>query len=198
VTEVVTGTDLVRAQLMVASGQPLPWRQDDLAQRGHAIECRVYAEDPASGFLPQAGPLALYREPTGPGIRVDSGVEEGTAVPVQYDPMLAKLVAGGETREAAIARAVAALRRFPILGVRTNVAFLIRTLEHPAFRAGDLHTGFVDEHLQSLLARPEPSEIVLAVASAARSSRDAGFGAASTATGSAAGDPWSRLEGWGR
>jgi len=198
VTEVVTGTDLVHAQLMVASGQPLPWRQDDLAQRGHAIECRVYAEDPASGFLPQAGPLTLYREPTGPGIRIDSGVEEGTAVPVQYDPMLAKLVAGGETREAAIARAVAALRRFPILGVRTNVAFLIRTLEHPAFRAGDLHTGFVDEHLQSLLATPEPSEIVLAVASAARSSRDAGFAAASTATGSAASDPWSRLEGWGR
>ena len=164
VTEMVTGTDLVRAQLLVASGQPLPWRQEDLAQRGHAIECRVYAEDPSSGFLPQAGPLALYREPDGPGIRIDSGVEEGTAVPVQYDPMLAKLIASGETRDAAIARAVAALRQFPILGVRTNVAFLIRTLEHPAFRAGDLHTGFVDEHLPSLLEKTEPSELVLSVA----------------------------------
>jgi len=197
VTEMVTGTDLVRAQLLVASGRPLPWRQEDLAQRGHAIECRVYAEDPSSGFLPQAGPLALYREPDGPGIRVDSGVEEGTAVPVQYDPMLAKLIANGETRDAAIARAVAALRQFPILGVRTNVAFLIRTLEHPAFRAGDLHTGFVDEHLPSLLEQTEPSELVLSVARAAQSSRDAGPAAATGAT-LAAFDPWSRLEGWGR
>jgi len=197
VTEMVTGTDLVRAQLLVASGQPLPWRQEDLAQRGHAIECRVYAEDPSSGFLPQAGPLALYREPDGPGIRIDSGVEEGTAVPVQYDPMLAKLIASGETRDAAIARAVAALRQFPILGVRTNVAFLIRTLEHPAFRAGDLHTGFVDEHLPSLLEKTEPSELVLSVARAAQSSRDVGPSAATGAT-MAAVDPWSRLEGWGR
>ena len=197
VTEMVTGTDLVRAQLLVASGRPLPWRQEDLAQRGHAIECRVYAEDPSSGFLPQAGPLALYREPDGPGIRIDSGVEEGTAVPVQYDPMLAKLIASGETRDAAIARAVAALRQFPILGVRTNVAFLIRTLEHPAFRTGDLHTGFVDEHLPSLLEKTEPSELVLSVARAAQSSRDVGPSAATGAT-SAAFDPWSRLEGWGR
>jgi len=197
VTEMVTGTDLVRAQLLVASGRPLPWRQEDLAQRGHAIECRVYAEDPSSGFLPQAGPLALYREPDGPGIRIDSGVEEGTAVPVQYDPMLAKLIASGETRDAAIARAVAALRQFPILGVRTNVAFLIRTLEHPAFRAGDLHTGFVDEHLPSLLEKTAPSELVLSVARAAQSSRDVGRSAATGAT-MAAVDPWSRLEGWGR
>jgi acetyl-CoA carboxylase biotin carboxylase subunit len=197
VTEMVTGTDLVRAQLLVASGQPLPWRQEDLAQRGHAIECRVYAEDPSSGFLPQAGPLALYREPDGPGIRIDSGVEEGTAVPVQYDPMLAKLIASGETRDAAIARAVAALRQFPILGVRTNVAFLIRTLEHPAFRAGDLHTGFVDEHLPSLLEKTEPSELVLSVARMAQSSRDVGASAATGVT-MAAFDPWSRLEGWGR
>jgi len=197
VTEMVTGTDLVRAQLLVASGRPLPWRQEDLAQRGHAIECRVYAEDPSSGFLPQAGPLALYREPDGPGIRIDSGVEEGTAVPVQYDPMLAKLIASGETRDAAIARAVAALRQFPILGVRTNVAFLIRTLEHPAFRAGDLHTGFVDEHLPSLLEKTEPSELVLSVAPAAQYSRDVGPSAATGAT-MAAVDPWSRLEGWGR
>ena len=197
VTEMVTGTDLVRAQLLVASGRPLPWRQEDLAQRGHAIECRVYAEDPSSGFLPQAGPLALYREPDGPGIRIDSGVEEGTAVPVQYDPMLAKLIASGETRDAAIARAVAALRQFPILGVRTNVAFLIRTLEHPAFRTGDLHTGFVDEHLPSLLEKTEPSELVLSVARAVQSSRDVGPSAA-TGAALAAFDPWSRLEGWGR
>jgi acetyl/propionyl-CoA carboxylase alpha subunit len=196
VTELVTGTDLVRAQLVVAMGRPLPWRQEDLEQRGHAIECRVYAEDPANGFLPQAGPLRLYREPSGPGIRIDSGVEEGTSVPVQYDPMLAKLIASGESRDQAIARAAAALRAFPILGVRTNVAFLIRVLEHPAFREGRVHTGFVDEHLAQLLETPAPSGVVLAAASFIRSAA----AAAPSAPGTAATvpDPWSRLTGWGR
>jgi acetyl-CoA carboxylase biotin carboxylase subunit len=192
VTELVTGTDLVRAQLTVAMGRPLPWRQEDLRQRGHAIECRVYAEDPAKGFLPQAGPLRLYREPSGPGIRVDSGVEEGADVPVQYDPMLAKLVACGENREQTIERATAALRAFPILGVRTNVAFLINVLRHPVFRSGRVHTGFVDEHLASLLERPAPSEMVKAAAEFVRS--DPGAGPEVTT----ASDPWSRLSGWGR
>ena len=192
VTEMVTGTDLVRAQLLVAMGHPLPWTQPQLAQRGHAIECRVYAEDPPAGFLPQAGPLRLYREPTGPGIRVDSGVIEGMDVPVHYDPMLAKLIAHGESRDAAIARAVAALRSFPILGVRTNVAFLINVLRHPAFAAGDLHTGFVDEYLQALLAVPSRPEFVEQAAALARSEKPATVAAAQ------APDPWSSLQGWGR
>ena len=192
VTELVTGTDLVRAQLTVAMGRPLPWRQEDLHQRGHAIECRVYAEDPANGFLPQAGPLRLYREPSGPGIRVDSGVEEGAGVPVQYDPMLAKLIAYGETRDQAIDRATAALRGFPILGVRTNVAFLIQVIGHPVFRTGRAHTGFVDEHLASLLERPEPSNMVSAVADFVRSAPGPTPGVTTAA------DPWSRLTGWGR
>ena len=98
ITECVVGVDLVQAQLAVAAGEPLPWRQEDLAQRGHAIECRIYAEDPARGFLPQAGPLLRYREPSGPGVRVDSGVVEGGAVSVYYDPLLAKLIVWGETR----------------------------------------------------------------------------------------------------
>ena len=168
VTELVTGTDLVHAQLQVAAGGPLPWTQADLSQRGHAIECRVYAEDPAGGFLPQAGTLRLYREPSGPGIRIDSGVVEGGEVPVQYDPMLAKLIASAPSRDAAIARAVAALRDFPILGVRTNIGFLINVLEHPRFRAGDVHTGFIDEHLDALLKRPEADAIVQAAAALAR------------------------------
>ena len=105
VTEMVTGVDLVHAQLRVASGEPLPWSQESLSQRGHAIECRIYAEDPAQGFLPQAGRLLLYREPQGPGIRVDSGVVEGGEIPVHYDPMLAKLIVSGETREVARRRA---------------------------------------------------------------------------------------------
>jgi acetyl/propionyl-CoA carboxylase alpha subunit len=194
VTEAVTGTDLVRAQLHVAAGGTLPWRQSDLTQRGHAVECRVYAEDPASGFLPQAGPLLLYREPVGPGIRIDSGVEQGAAVPVQYDPMLAKLIAHGETRAAAIARAAAALRDFPVLGVRTNIPFLIGVLEHPAFAAGDIHTGFIDEHLDALLGAPEPDDLVLAAAAFARAHGTL----ARAGTASVVADPWIDLRGWGR
>jgi len=194
ITELVTGTDLVHAQLQVAMGQPLPWSQAALAQRGHAIECRVYAEDAAAGFLPQAGPLLLYREPSGPGIRVDSGVVEGADVPVQYDPMLAKVIAAAPTRDAALARATAALRRFPILGVRTNVHFLINVLQHPAFKAGDVHTGFVDAHLAALLSVPPPSEAVRAVAALARR-RPA---AADRSGAVRAAEPWSDLQGWGR
>ena len=192
VTELVTGTDLVRAQLLVAMGYPLPWSQPQLAQRGHAIECRVYAEDPAAGFLPQAGPLRIYREPSGPGIRVDSGVSEGMDVPVQYDPMLAKLIAYGESREAARARAASALRSFPILGVRTNVAFLINVLGHPAFEAGDVHTGFVDEHLPALLELTGPPLIVNAAAAYVRVQRPSDPGRTD------APDPWASLKGWGR
>ena len=194
VTELVTGTDLVRAQLQVAMGHPLPWTQEALAQRGHAVECRVYAEDPASGFLPQAGPLLVYREPSAPGVRIDSGVVEGADVPVQYDPMLAKLIAWGESRETSIARAIAALRAFPILGVRTNVGFLINVLAHPAFKSGDLHTAFVDEHLADLLAVPEPSPLILEAAAFSRRT-----GASRLAsTEQAAADPWTDLQGWGR
>jgi 3-methylcrotonyl-CoA carboxylase alpha subunit len=195
VTELVTGTDLVHAQLTVAMGRPLPWRQDDLEQRGHAIECRVYAEDPAGGFLPQAGTLRLYREPSGPGIRIDSGVEEGAEVPVQYDPMLAKLIAHGESRQLAIDRAAAALRAFPILGVRTNVPFLIKVVGHPAFREGRLHTGFVDEHLSSLLETAAPSA---AVAAAAEFLRSAPAASGAGGVNGPRPDPWSDLTGWGR
>ena len=197
VTEAVTGTDLVRAQIAVATGAPLPWTQAALTQRGHAIECRVYAEDPDHDFLPQAGPLLLYREPSGPGIRVDGGVEEGGAVPVHYDPLLAKLIASGESREAAIARASMALRSFPVLGVRTNVAFMRRLLDHPAFRAGDLHTGFIDAHLDELRDDAPPP----ATAIAAAAMFDETPAAAATTGGPparSAADPWTTLGQWGR
>ena len=196
VTEAVTGVDLVHAQLAVAAGAPLPWRQDALRQRGHAIECRLYAEDPANGFLPQAGPLLLYREPDAPGIRIDSGVEEGTDVPVQYDPMLAKLIAYAETRDAARQRTLAALRNFPILGVRTNVPFLVALLGHPAFQAGDFHTTFVEQHLDELLPTAgEPSDLVLA---AAQFLGGAGAATPTRALTRATPDPWTQLSGWGR
>jgi acetyl-CoA carboxylase biotin carboxylase subunit len=150
VTEMVTGVDLVQAQLRVAAGEPLPWAQASLSQRGHAIECRVYAEDPRQNFLPQAGPLPLYREPQGPGIRVDSGVAEGGEITVHYDPMIAKVIVAGDTRETARQRAVSALRRYTVLGVRTNIAFLIALLEHPAFVEGRVDTGLLDREGDAL------------------------------------------------
>jgi acetyl-CoA carboxylase biotin carboxylase subunit len=193
VTEAVTGVDLVRAQLAVAAGEPLPWTQQSLTTRGHAIECRIYAEDPDNGFLPQAGELLLYREPAGPGIRVDSGVEEGGTIGVHYDPLLAKLIASAETREAARERLVAALRSFPVLGIRTNVPFLLQLIGLPDFAAGRLHTGFVDEHLASLRGCADPSAAVLAAAALAGTA-----GTRPTAGAARPADPWSQPSAWGR
>jgi acetyl-CoA carboxylase biotin carboxylase subunit len=195
VTEAVTGLDLVRAQLTVAAGEPLPWAQEEIGQRGHAIECRVYAEDPAQGFLPQAGRLLLYREPDGPGIRVDSGVVEGSEVGVHYDPLLAKLVVHAETRAAAIARARTALAQFPILGVATNVSVLRRVLDHPAFRGGTVDAGFLEREIGTLLQPPDPDACALAAAAAAMV---AGTPAAriEAAGASADADPWVALRGW--
>ena len=156
VTECVTGVDLVHAQLRVASGEPLPFTQESLSQRGHAIECRIYAEDPSQGFMPQAGRITLYREPRGPGIRIDSGVREGSEVPVFYDPMLAKLIVHAETRDAARRRAIVALRDFAIGGIRTNIGLLIQILEHPQFVNAAIDTGFLDRELQSLVSRIPP------------------------------------------
>jgi acetyl-CoA carboxylase biotin carboxylase subunit len=192
VTEVVTDTDLVRAQIEIAGGATLPWTQDSLRQRGHAIECRLYAEDPAAGFLPQAGPLTLYREPAGPGIRVDSGVVEGDDISVHYDPLIAKLTVHAEDRARAISRATAALRTYPILGVRTNLTFLIAVLEHPSFAAGAIHTSFIDQYADELLrVFPPPPE---ALAAAAVTSSEAG--PATDALRLI--EPWDRLYGWGR
>jgi acetyl/propionyl-CoA carboxylase alpha subunit len=196
VTEAVTGVDLVRAQIAVASGQPLPWTQEQLAQRGHAIECRIYAEDPGSGFLPQAGRLLLYREPSGPGIRVDSGVVEGGDVPVTYDPMLAKLTVQAESRDAAVDRAIAALRRYPVLGIRTNIPFMIRVLDHPEFRAGRIHTRFLEQHIETLTAAAVPPPAAVAAAAGVRS--DAAPRALGGTDQPAGRDPWTTLTGWGR
>jgi acetyl/propionyl-CoA carboxylase alpha subunit len=144
VTEQITGLDLVRAQILVAGGEPLPWAQAAISQRGHAIEARLYAEDPAQGFLPQAGRLTRYREATGPGVRVDSGVVEGSEVSIYYDPMIAKVIATAETRALATARLSAALRAFEIGGIKTNRAFLLQVLESDAFRAGAIDTAFLE------------------------------------------------------
>ena len=197
VTEQVTGIDLVRAQIAIASGQPLPWSQADLTQRGHAIEVRVYAEDPARDDLPQAGPLLLYREPAMPGVRVDAGVVEGGEISVHYDPMIAKLIASAETREAARQRALAALRQYPILGIRTNVPFLIALLEHPRFVSGDLDTRFLEHEGAALRASlaTDPAEEVLAVAAALDLPAKAGrHGEQKTGSQTDDIDPWSVLQ----
>jgi acetyl/propionyl-CoA carboxylase alpha subunit len=152
VTEQVTGLDLVRAQLLVADGEPLPWTQAEVGQRGHAIEARIYAEDPAQGFLPQAGRLTRYREPRRPGVRTDSGVVEGGEVSIYYDPMIAKVIATAETRALAIARLSAALREFEIGGITTNRAFVLRILESDAFRDGAIDTAFLDREGAAIAA----------------------------------------------
>ena len=164
VTEQVTGLDLVRAQILVASGEPLPFSQETVSQRGHAIEARIYAEDPAKGFIPQAGPLTRYREPQRPGVRVDSGVAEGSEVSIYYDPMIAKVIATAETRPLATARLCAALREFQIAGIRTNRAFLLKILESDAFRRGALDTAFLDREGGAIAAaivdEPEPESAI--------------------------------------
>jgi acetyl-CoA carboxylase biotin carboxylase subunit len=145
VTEEVTGLDLVEAQLRVAAGEPLPWRQDDIVPRGAAVECRVYAEDPARNFLPSPGTITALREPAGQGIRVESGVAEGSVVTVHYDPLLMKVIASGASRDEAIGRLDEALAGCAVEGVRTTIPFLRRVLVHPEFRRGALHTQMVEQ-----------------------------------------------------
>ena len=198
ITELCTGVDLVQLQLDVSAGIPLPWTQEDVVPRGHAVECRIYAEDAASDHLPQAGRVAEYLEPTGPGIRVDSGIERGTEVTVHYDPLLAKLATHGPTRESARRRAVDALRRFAILGLRTNVAYLRGVLEHPRFVAGGTTTGFLAEEHDALLDRirdpsVDPTNLLAALAAVATSRHASG---ARPRPEGATSDPWLTLEDW--
>ncbi len=210
VTELVTGLDLVRAQIEVAAGRPLPWRQEDIAARGHAIECRLYAEDPAHGFRPSLGRILLLREPSGPGVRVDSGVVEGDEISMHYDPLIAKLSVHGPDRGATIDRAVAALRRYAVLGLTTNAEYLVDILAHPAFRAGDTHTGFLAEHLPEWAPGQAADGDGLALAAAVAGVAELmgagrvgnGSAGAAGAPGEGAGgagarpDPWTSLGRW--
>ncbi|MBL8382479.1 MAG: biotin carboxylase [Burkholderiales bacterium] len=165
VTEMVTGLDLVREQLAIAAGEPLRFAQGDIATRGHAFEFRIYAEDPARGFVPTTGPVLGLRLPQ--DVRVDSGIREGMRVTAAFDPMLAKVIVGGATRAEAIARARAALAGFSLLGCRTNTAFLRRLVDHPAFVAGDIHTGFLDAHPEVAADPPLSDDLKLKLIAAA-------------------------------
>jgi len=147
ITEAVCGVDLVAHQLDIAAGRTLSLAQGDLRPRGHAVECRIYAEDPAAQFMPAPGRVLLHRPAAGPGVRFDSGIYSGAEVPVDYDPILGKLVTWAETRELALARMERALKENVVLGVQTNTEYLLDILSHPAFHAGATHTAFLDEHL---------------------------------------------------
>ena len=146
VTEMITGVDLVKEQINVAEGNPLPFSQDDLKINGHSFEVRVYAEDPANNFLPDIGTLTTYRRPQGPGIRVDDGFEQGMEIPIHYDPMIAKLVTHGKDREEARKRMLRAIEEYEITGIETTLSFCRFVLEHDAFISGKFNTKFVEQY----------------------------------------------------
>ncbi|MEM1097082.1 MAG: biotin carboxylase, partial [Bacteroidota bacterium] len=146
VTEAITGLDLVAEQIRIAEGEPLGYAQADLRIYGHAIESRVYAEDPARQFLPDPGPLLRHSIPSGYGVRVDAGVEEGGEVQIHYDPMISKLITWGRTRAEAIARMDRALGEYAIAGVQTTIPFCRYVMRHEAFRSGRFSTHFVQTH----------------------------------------------------
>jgi 3-methylcrotonyl-CoA carboxylase alpha subunit len=191
VTEMISGLDLVEWQLRVAAGERLPWSQDALSPKGHAIEARLYAEDPARDFLPATGRLLRLRAPREDGVhvRVDTGVREGDEVGIHYDPMIAKLIVWDETREAALRRLRGALGGYELAGLATNLAFLARVAGHPDFAAGGVDTGFIARHRDALVpeAAPPPDEIIAAAALAILLEQDE----AARAGAAASGDPWS-------
>jgi acetyl-CoA carboxylase biotin carboxylase subunit len=171
VTELVTGIDLVQLQLRIAAGERLPFAQPDIAWRGAAIECRICAEDPENQFFPSPGKIVLLEEPSGPGIRLDSGVYQGWTVPLDYDPLLAKLVVWGADRNTAIQRMRRALREYCILGVENNLAFFRQILDDPQFREGRLNTNFVGDFFERRTPFSPPSadlEKVVALVAAAQ------------------------------
>jgi acetyl-CoA carboxylase biotin carboxylase subunit len=184
VTELVTGLDLVRLQIEIAAGAPLPFTQEQIAWRGAAIECRVYAEDPYNDFLPYPGTITRLTRPLGPGIRLDGCVYAGWTVPMEYDPLLAKLAVWADTRDHATARMLRALREYDVGGIRTNLAFFRQILEDPEFRAANLHTGFIDAFFQRRRSI-EPSGDLAAVAALA-GALHTGRGRPLAANGSAA------------
>ena len=192
ITEWVTGLDLVREQIAVAGGAPLGFGA--VPPRGHAIECRLYSEDPAHRFLPATGTVHLLREPSGPWVRFDSGIAAGSRVGVEYDPLLAKIATFGATRDEARRRMLTALRETVLLGVVTNRDYLAAVVAHPAFAAGDTHTEFLAEHFDGWTPPAGPHRDIAAVLAAL-----AATGPAARATGDGAPtlpSPWESLGAW--
>ena len=202
ITELVTGIDIVHQQLRIARGEPLAFTQEQLSQRGHAIECRLYAEDPAHGFLPATGRIRVLREPHGPGRRIDSGIALHQEVTPYYDPILAKLISYGATRQEALLRMQALLRDYTILGVTTNRQFLLDVMTSAAFAAGAIDTAFLDRHFADWQPAAMVSDEILAVAALGEFLQRRGqLTSAPVAPVPAASDivlttPWQRYDGW--
>lgn len=197
ITELVTGIDIVNAQLNIAAGAELPFQQEDIFQRGHAIECRIYAEDPANNFLPAVGPVLRTVEPAGPGIRVDAGVVTGDQVTIHYDPMIAKLIVVAENRINAIRKMEWALAQYVILGLTTNLSFLKDVMQHPVFMLGEATTHFIDEFLTPWVPPDtEPSEIALIAAALSEIAQAASISPAATPAEGDVYSPWSRMDGF--
>jgi acetyl-CoA carboxylase biotin carboxylase subunit len=172
VTEWVTGLDLVRWQIRIAAGERLTIRQEDVRWNGSAIECRIYAEDPDNGFFPSAGRLAHYVEPSGPGVRVDGGVYPGWTVPLEYDPLLAKLTAWSDTRQSAIERMRRAVAEYRILGIKTNLSLFTQLMNDAAWLAGDLDTNFLERFMQRFkVGKPTPDSTLSSVLAAVQTAR---------------------------
>ncbi len=190
VTEAITGLDLVEWQLRVAAGEHLPLKQKDIPLTGHAVEVRLYAEDPAKKFFPSTGRLSRLRAPENmPHVRMDMGVREGDAVTMFYDPMIGKIIAHGETRRIALRTLKNFLTGMEVAGPKTNLGFLIETLGHDAFIDGDIDTGFIDRHLDALVPPAEPSPRILALAAAAHLMARKRAAAAETS-------PWGATDSW--
>lgn len=199
VTEMTTGCDLVVEQIKIASGQKLSKGFFNLTQVGHSIECRIYAEDGENDFMPSTGTIRYYREPSGPGIRVDSGIVENTEITIDYDPIMAKLIVHAPDRKVAIRKMIVALNEFKILGVKTSKKFMVDVLKHPQFVEGRTYTSFIDAHLAE---RSSPTDEVKAIAVAAASvatSEASRVGSVSTSRsgeGGATPLPWQTIGGW--
>jgi acetyl-CoA carboxylase biotin carboxylase subunit len=195
----VTGVDLVKAQIQVAAGEPLPFSQSDLTQNGAAIECRIYAEDPAAGFVPAPGRIDAMHFPDGPGVRVDAGVYAGAEVPIYYDPMIAKLATWGRNRHEAIARMRRALDEFTISGeLTTNLDFHRWLMNHTLFIAGDFDTNFIAHEYHPEAAPPagDARRLAAVLAAAVVAQRDNHHANSATprpSGNSAAASPWKTL-----
>ncbi len=193
VSEMITGVDLVKEQIRIAEGHELSFTQDDLQIKGHAIEVRVYAEDPEENFMPDIGNLKLYRRPQGPGVRVDDGLEEGMDVPIYYDPMIAKLITYADDRQSSIDRMVRAIDEYRIAGVKTTLPFCRFTMLHDAFTSGNFDTHFVQKHYEPAMLKREDNEgqkVAAAVAAFLLESESAQT--AQSSTSSAVGSSWKR------
>jgi 3-methylcrotonyl-CoA carboxylase alpha subunit len=198
VTELVSGIDLAGWQIRLAAGEPLAFSQGDLVQKGHALECRIYAEDTARNFLPSIGRIEFYRAPSGPGVRVDDGIETSAEVSPYYDPMLAKVITWGDDRLEAIRKMVRALQDTVVLGVTTNIPYLLDILQHQDFTAGNFSTNFLEEQMPDWQPVPDTSSStwLAMAASEVLKGESGGMAVQTNGDGDFQPDPWGMLSGW--